>query len=466
MRCGGARLPRSNYAKAAIQRIERLNSRLCAFLTVTADSALTRAREAEAELAAGRDRGPLHGIPIAVKDLFYTRGVRTTGGSKIFEDFVPDYDAAVVEKLEAAGAVMLGKLNMHELAYGITSANPHFGPVRNPWNPEYSPGGSSGGSGAAVAAGMVYAAMGSDTGGSIRIPASFCGVVGLKPTYGRVSRYGTMPLGYSLDHMGPLTRSARDAALVLNAIAGYDARDPASSRHPVVDFVPDEECSIRGLRVGFPENFLFERLDPDVESAVRGAVARAGSLGAVVKPVKIRPDPEAMNAIARTVLLGEAAATLQPYLGNREKFGADVLALLDQGQAAAGQRLHQRPARAPRNVPRVRRGVERSGLHRGAGHAQHGAAGGADDGETRRAGRRRAAGDDTAGAMGEPAGPAGAVDALRVERRGAAGGAANHWAAVRRSGGAAGGGRPGRRGRGNSARAVDLRQRSCFAKTL
>ncbi len=336
-------------AKAAIQRIERLNSGLCAFLTVTADSALARAREAEAELAAGRDRGPLHGIPLAVKDLFYTRGVRTTGGSKIFEDFVPDYDAAVVEKLEAAGAVMLGKLNMHELAYGITSANPHFGPVRNPWNPEYSPGGSSGGSGAAVAAGMVYAAMGSDTGGSIRIPASFCGVVGLKPTYGRVSRYGTMPLGYSLDHMGPLTQSVRDAALVLNAIAGYDARDPASSRHPVVDFAPDEECSIRGLRVGFPENFLFERLDPDVESAVRGAVARAGSLGAVVKPVKIRPDPEAMNAIARTVLLGEAAATLQPYLGNRANFGADVLALLDQGSLL--------PASDYINAQRVRRAM-------------------------------------------------------------------------------------------------------------
>ena len=147
--------------------------------------------------SAGRLRGPLHGIPVAVKDLFITRGVLTTGGSRLHENFVPEYSAAVVEKLEAAGAVMLGKLNMHELAYGITSANPHFGAVRNPWNPEHSPGGSSGGSGAAVAAGMVYAAMGSDTGGSIRIPASFCGTVGLKPTYGRVSRYGTFPLGYT-----------------------------------------------------------------------------------------------------------------------------------------------------------------------------------------------------------------------------------------------------------------------------
>src|ERR1035437_9749615 len=159
-------------------------------------------------------------------------------------DFVPDHDAAVVERLERAGAVMMGKLNMHELAYGVTSENPHFGAVRNPWNVEHSPGGSSGGSGAAVAAGMVYAAMGSDTGGSIRIPASFCGTVGLKPTYGRVSRYGILPLGFSLDHVGPLTRSVRDAALALNAIAGHDPLDPTSSRRPVVDYVPDEEGSI------------------------------------------------------------------------------------------------------------------------------------------------------------------------------------------------------------------------------
>ena len=217
---------------AAIARIERHQAGLRAFITVTASQALEQARQADREFAAGQDRGPFHGIPVAVKDLFYTKGVRTTGGCKAYENFVPESNATVVERLLAGGAVMLGKLNMHEMAYGITSANPHFGPVRNPWNTEHSPGGSSGGSGAAVAAQMAFMALGSDTGGSIRIPASFCGTVGLKPTYGRVSRFGVLPLGYSLDHVGPLTRSVRDAALTLNAIAGHDPHDPSSSRFP------------------------------------------------------------------------------------------------------------------------------------------------------------------------------------------------------------------------------------------
>ena len=325
------RVSSEELTKLAIERIDRLNARLRAFITVCADQAIQQARRADAAMAADRHRGPLHGIPMAVKDLFFTRGVRTTGGSRIFENFVPEEDAAVVERLESAGAVMLGKLNMHELGYGITSANPHFGAVSNPWNPEHSPGGSSGGSGAAVAAHMVYAAMGSDTGGSVRIPAAFCGVVGLKPTYGRISRYGAMPLGYSLDHMGLLARSVRDAAIVLNSVAGHDRRDPTSSRHPVVDYVPNEGCSIRGLRIGFPQNFYFERLDPEVESSVRDAIARAESLGAQIKPIRV-PDVDALNAIARVILLSEASATLEPYLNERKHFGADVLALLDQGR--------------------------------------------------------------------------------------------------------------------------------------
>jgi aspartyl-tRNA(Asn)/glutamyl-tRNA(Gln) amidotransferase subunit A len=327
----GRRFSSLELTTAALGRIERLNPALKAFITVTEEQALARARQADSELAAGRARGPLHGIPMAVKDLFLTRGVPTTAGSPIYRDLVPDPDAAAVARLEAAGAVMLGKLNMHELAYGITSANPHFGAVRNPWNTAHSPGGSSGGSGAAVAAGIAYAALGTDTGGSIRIPASFCGTVGLKPTYGRVSRQGVLPLAWSLDHVGPLTRSVRDAALILNAIAGYDRADATSSRHPVVDFVPDEDCSIRGLRIGFPETFFFERLNPDVESAVRGAIARAESLGAEVKPVKV-PGMEAMNAAGRVILLCEASALLEPHLGNRSRFGPDVLALLDQGR--------------------------------------------------------------------------------------------------------------------------------------
>lgn len=344
------RISAAELTQTALERIDRLNSTLKAFISVTAGYAMDRARQADTELAGGHDRGPLHGIPVAVKDLFHMRGVRTTAGSLVFAGLVPDVDSAVVEKLEAAGAVLLGKLNMHELAYGITSANPHFGAVRNPWNPEHSPGGSSGGSGAAVATEMVCAAMGSDTGGSIRIPAAFCGTVGLKPTYGRVSRYGALPLGYTLDHVGPLTRSVRDAALVLNAIAGYDRRDPASSRHPVVDYVPDEGCSIRGVRVGFPENFFFERLDPEVESSVRGAIARAASLGAEVKPVAV-PDVAALNAVGRVILLAEASAVYDPYLQDRARFGADVLALLDQGRLI--------PATDYINAQRLRRKMQR-----------------------------------------------------------------------------------------------------------
>ncbi len=325
------RLSPVELVNAAISRIERLNPTLLAFITVTPEYAIKRAREAEAELAAGKYRGPLHGIPVAVKDLFHMRGVRTTSGSKIFENQVSEFDSAVVERLEAAGAVILGKLNMHELAYGISSANPHYGAVRNPWDLERSPGGSSGGSGAAVAANIVYGAMGSDTGGSIRIPAAFCGTVGLKPTYGRVSRYGALPLGYSLDHMGPLTRSVRDAALFLNAIAGRDRRDETSSRRPVVDFVPEDGCSLRGMRIGFPENFYFERVDPDVESAVRGAIARAASMGAELKPVLV-PDIAALNAIGQVTLLAEASAIMEPYMEQRQQFGADVLSRLDQGR--------------------------------------------------------------------------------------------------------------------------------------
>jgi aspartyl-tRNA(Asn)/glutamyl-tRNA(Gln) amidotransferase subunit A len=335
---------------ATLGRIERFNSSLQAFITVTAEQALQQARQADAELSAGRDRGPLHGIPIAAKDLFYTRGVRTTAGSAIYRDLAPTYDAFVVARLETAGAVMLGKTNLHELAYGITSANPHFGTVRNPWNTKHSPGGSSGGSAAAVAAGLAYAALGTDTGGSIRIPASFCGTVGLKPTYGRVSRHGVMPLSWSLDHVGPLARSVRDAALLLNAIAGHDRADASSSRHPVVDFVPDEGCSVRGLRIGFPESFFFERLDADVELCVRGAIARAESLGAAIKPIKV-PDLAAMNAAARVILLCEASAMLEPHLADRRQFGPDVLALLDQGRLLPAtdyihaQRLRQRMQR-------------------------------------------------------------------------------------------------------------------------
>ena len=333
--------------RQAIGRIERLNPQLNAFITVTAESALARARQSDAELAAGHDRGPLHGIPIAHKDLLYTRGVRTTAGSKIYADFVPDHDAAVVEKLDAAGAVSLGKLNMHELAFGITSDNPHYGPVRNPWNTDHIPGGSSGGSGAAVASEMVFAATGSDTGGSIRIPASFCGVVGFKPTYGRVSRFGSFPLAFSLDHMGPLARTVHDAALLLRAMTGHDPRDPASAHRASDDFVPAAEPSLRGLRLGVPDAFFFERLDPEVDYAVRAAIRRAESLGGVVAQVRL-PDMAALQAIGNVIQLSEVAAVLGPHLRDPSRLGADVRALVEQGllQSAAdyvnAQRLRRR----------------------------------------------------------------------------------------------------------------------------
>lgn len=321
----------SELTQTALQRIGKLNPKLNAFITVTEEIALKQAKAADDDLARGKDHGPLHGIPIAVKDMFSTRGVRTTCGSALFKDHVPQLDAAVVEKLAAAGSVLLGKTGMHELAYGITSNNPHFGAVRNPWDTDRIPGGSSGGSGAAVAADLAFMAMGSDTGGSIRIPASFCGVVGLKPTSGRVSRYGTMPLDFSLDHMGPLTRSVRDAAMTLEAIAGYDPRDETSSRRPAGKFVPEPDASLRGLRIGIAHNFYMERVDPDAGSAVLRMAEAAAKLGAQVIQVKV-PDIVALNTVGRMILLVEASALMERYMDRRGDFGADVLTLLDQGR--------------------------------------------------------------------------------------------------------------------------------------
>jgi len=316
---------------ALLDGISRLNPTLNAFITVMEESARAAARRADEELARGIDHGPLHGIPIAVKDVFSAKGVRTTCGSKVFAHHIPDRDAAVVEKLAQAGAVLLGKTNMHELAYGITCANPHFGLVRNPCDLERIPGGSSGGSGAAVASEMAFMAMGSDTGGSIRIPASFCGTFGLKPTFGRVSRYGVMPLDFSLDHMGPLTRSVRDAAVTLQALAGFDPRDDTSSREPVPVYLPPEDPALNGVRIGLPENFYFDRLQPEVAAAVRRMVGTAESLGASIIPLRV-PDIAALNTVARIILYAEASALMEPYLAQRENFGADVLGLLDQGR--------------------------------------------------------------------------------------------------------------------------------------
>lgn len=325
----------AELVEESLRRISALNPKLNAFITVMEESAREAARLADQELARGSDRSPLLGIPIAVKDVFATRGVRTTAGSKLFAEHIPEHDAAVVERLAAAGAVLVGKNNLHELAYGITSNNPHFGAVHNPHNPGRIPGGSSGGSGAAVAAGMVFGAMGSDTGGSIRIPASYCGVVGLKPTYGRVSRFGVLPLAFSLDHIGPLTRSVRDAAVVLSAIAGYDPRDGSSSRRAVEDYDPGAvSASLAGVRLGIPVNFGLDGVSPAVAEAVRGAVRLAGDLGAGIVEVRL-PDMDAINAIGRVILLAEASAVFTRHLDDRGSFGEDVFALLQQGRLIA-----------------------------------------------------------------------------------------------------------------------------------
>lgn len=308
----------------SLRRISQANPKINAFITVTEESAHARAAQADDELARGIDRGPLHGLPVAHKDLMMTRGVRTTAGSKIFADFVPDVDADVVKALDDGGAVMVGKTGLHELAYGITSNNPHFGAVRNPWDMERITGGSSGGSGAALAADLVFVATGTDTGGSIRIPSSFCGTVGLKPTYERVSRRGVLPLGITLDHIGPMTRYVRDAAVAFQVMLGVAS-----------GYVPPPGVDVRGLRIGLPENFYFDRLDQDVAGAVRNAVQTAAALGARIVDVRVT-DLDAINTVGRILLLVEAVANLRPYLHRRADFGADVLALLDQGRLLSG----------------------------------------------------------------------------------------------------------------------------------
>jgi aspartyl-tRNA(Asn)/glutamyl-tRNA(Gln) amidotransferase subunit A len=316
--------------EAVLRRIEQLDERLGVFITVTAEQAREDARRAEAEIARGEYRGPLHGIPISLKDLYNTAGVRTTAGSKILADHVPAEDATSVARLRQAGAVILGKVNLHEFAFGPTGINPHYGTTRNPWNPECVPGGSSGGSGVAVAVGMGCASMGSDTGGSIRIPAALCGVVGLKPTYGRVSRWGVFPLAWSGDHVGPLTRSVRDAAYVLDATAGHDLRDPASSDRPVPDLGRSLTGDARTVRAGVLLDLL-HGVDDEVRSVFDEAVGTLRGLGLRVSELSV---PESRHGAAgNTVMIfAEAGALHQHWLAERpEDYGEDTRARLELG---------------------------------------------------------------------------------------------------------------------------------------
>src|SRR5256712_499666 len=272
-----------SLVESSLKRIDAVEPRLNAFITVTAELAREQARQAEREIEAGRYKGPLHGIPVAVKDLFATKGIRTTAGSRILADWVPDEDATVVRKLREAGAVLLGKLGMYEFAYGISSVNPHFGDVRNPWDTTKIPGGSSGGSAVAVVACEAYAALGSDTGGSIRIPAALGGCVGIKPTFGRASLFGAVPLSWSLDHPGPLARTVRDVAVAMIAIAGYDPRDPVSADRPVPDLLAGIDRGAKQLRVGVPTNHVWEECDPTIAAAVRSAIEALARAGAEIR---------------------------------------------------------------------------------------------------------------------------------------------------------------------------------------
>jgi len=255
-----------------LERIEQQNPQLNAFITVMADSALAQARQAEREIRQGDWRGPLHGVPIGLKDLIDTAGTRTTAASALFKDRVPTEDAEVVTRLKKAGAVLIGKQNLHEFAYGGSSIISYFGEVRNPWNPAHITGGSSGGSAAAVAAGLGYGAIGTDTAGSIREPASPCGVVGLKPTYGRVSAHGVIPLAPSFDHVGPIAKRVSDAAVILQAIAGYDAKDEFSTDRPVDNYIAALQEKPEPLRIGVPRKFFFDDLDLEVASAMKHAL--------------------------------------------------------------------------------------------------------------------------------------------------------------------------------------------------
>ena len=329
--------------EACLARIQAVEPRLNAFVTVTADLARAEARAAEGEIAAGRYRGPLHGIPVAVKDLFATKGIRTTAGSRILATWIPEEDATVVRKLRAAGAVLLGKLGLHEFAYGISSVNPHFGDVHNPWDTTKIPGGSSGGSAVAVVAGEAYAALGSDTGGSIRIPAALCGCVGLKPTYGRASLFGAVPLAWSLDHPGPLARTVRDVAIATQAISGYDPRDPISADRAVPDLLAGIERSARGLRVGVPTDHVWEECDAAIARAVRAAIETLARAGADVREVRWPRAAEYANAAS--AILGRAAEygpLVRARLASQGNVDADTYArsmrLLLEARAGAADR--------------------------------------------------------------------------------------------------------------------------------
>jgi aspartyl-tRNA(Asn)/glutamyl-tRNA(Gln) amidotransferase subunit A len=348
--------------RAQLDRIATLDGTLKSFITVSAEAAMTAAQAAEQRLMSGERIGALHGVPIGLKDLCNTAGLRTTGGSRILAETVPDDDATIVARLKAAGAIVLGKLNMHEFAYGPQGLNEHYGTAVNPWDAAVHrlPGGSSSGSGVAVAAGLCAGATGSDTGGSIRIPASLCGITGLKPTYGRVSRSGALPLSWTMDHLGPMARSAADCALMLGPMAGYDPADASTSVLPVPDYRAALTGDVKGLRIGWLRSFFTDGADAEVAAAVEQAAKRFESLGAIVDEVTLSQTANVAGA-AYAIVAAEALAYHATWMRTRPgDYQADVRERLMLGVLVTGEDY----VRAQRVRALVRDDVDEALRHR------------------------------------------------------------------------------------------------------
>lgn len=326
----------TELTKTCIEAADHRDKELNCYVTRCDESALKDAQRADERLARGEGVTALTGIPIALKDIFVTKGVRTTCCSKILCDYIPSYDGEAVARLKEAGVVLLGKLNMDEFAFGSSNEFSAFGPVKNPWNREYVPGGSSGGSASAVAAGLIPASLGTDTGGSIRQPAGFCGIVGLKPTYGRVSRYGIVAFASSLDQLGPMTRTALDSAIILKAVAGYDPKDSTSINAPVPDYPALLKGNVEGLTIGIPKEYFVSGIDPEVESAVRTVSGVLQKLGAKIKEISL---PHTRHAVPCYYIIApaEASSNLARYdgvrYGGRAKNAKDIDELFIKSRA-------------------------------------------------------------------------------------------------------------------------------------
>ena len=328
------RLSPIEVTTAMLERIEALDGQLKSYATMMADTAMTAAQEAEQEINAGKYRGPLHGVPIAVKDLCFTKNVRTMGAAKVLANHIPTFDGTVIAKLEAAGAILLGKLNLTEGAMG--GYNPEFDIPKNPWNPDRWTGSSSSGSGVATAAGLCFGSLGSDTGGSIRFPSAACGIVGIKPTWGRVSRYGVLALAESMDHVGPMTRSVADAAILLEAIAGFDPNDPTSMPDPVPNMLEQIGQDLQGVRIGFDENYATNGIDVELAEAVRAGVEVLADQGAEIVEVELPNVDEYVSAWPTLCATEAVAAHAATYPSQRDAYGPWFQGWLDMGAKVTG----------------------------------------------------------------------------------------------------------------------------------